>query len=307
MLITAVFFSRKLHTTTNAFVTSLAIADLLTAFFLIWFAVGVLGPNGWPLPQSYDWICDVTGFVICASRMTALYILGTIAVNRLILITKPYLYKWMFKSWRLGILIAIPWVIPFGSLAGLVLNGVGSYGYDDTDISCSAVSNHNMSDILTICVVAIGFPLPLLVILVSYTWIYVHLKKHFRKQKRVLHISSPCANGNSLDAADAQLYGMIDAENASDVEADETIDTPLMEGQPHYGSTAKPASNPTKKEKYLWKQIKITKSLLLIVCSIYICFLPYAVFLLRKDKHVVFYTRMITFSNCAINFCNPCL
>ena len=303
MLITAMLFSRKLHTMTNAFVTSLAVADLMTAFFLIWFAVGVFGPDGWPLPQAY-WICDVTGFVIFASRMTALYTLGTIAVNRLISVTKPYLYKWIFKSWRLGILIAIPWVIPFGSVAGLVLNGVGTFGYDDTKKSCCIVSYHDKSDILTFCIVVIGFPLPLLVVLVSYIWIYIYLKKHFRKKKRVLHISSPYADGNSLDEAnafDTEAYERIDTANAPGAQADERIDAPLIEGQLHYGSTAN-RHLIERRKKISMDQIKITKNLLLIVCSIYICFLPYAVFLLKKNRHVIFYTRMITFSNCAINF-----
>ena len=191
MLITAVMFSRKLHTSTNAFVTSLAVADLMTAFFLIWFAVGILGPDGWPLPQAY-WICELTGFVIYACRGTSLYTLGTIAVNRLILITKSHMYERIFKSWKLGVLIAVPWVISWGSFSLLLLNGIGGFGYDNTDISCSVVGYYDKSDILTICLVTIGFPLPLLVVLFSYTWIYIYLKKHFRTKKRILHISSPC-------------------------------------------------------------------------------------------------------------------
>ena len=284
MLITAVMFSRKLHTSTNAFVTSLAVADLMTAFFLIWFAVGVLGPDGWPIPQAY-WICELTGFVIYACRGTSLYTLGTIAVNRLILITKSHMYERIFKSWKLGVLIAVPWVISWGSFSLLLLNGIGGFGYDNTDISCSVVGYYDKSDILTICLVTIGFPLPLLVVLFSYTWIYIHLKKHFRTKKRILHISSPCTDSSSMDAANHDALA-----NA----------WPLKR-QPHHGSTPN-LHQIEQKKKISMEQIKITKNLFLIVCSIYICFLPYVISLLKKDRHIVFYTRVITLSNSAINF-----
>ena len=286
MLITAVLFSRKLHTSTNAFVTSLAVADLMTAFFLIWFAVGVLGPDGWPLPQAY-WMCELTGFIIYACRGTSLYTLGTIAMNRLILITKSHLYERIFKSWRLGVLIAVPWVISWGFISILLLSEVGAIGYDKTDISCSVVSYYDKSDVLNTCLITIFIPPPLLVVLFSYTWIYIHLKKHFRTKKRILHISSPYAtDGNSVDAP-----------NASDAQ----VCARKLERQLYHGSTPN-LHRIEQKKKISMEQVKITKNLFLVVCSIYICFLPYVIFILDKDSHTIFYTRMITLSNSAINF-----
>ena len=60
MIIIAVAFSRKLHTSTNVFVTSLAITDLLTCF-----AVG-LGSLVQFLPETHkavNKICQFVGFV----------------------------------------------------------------------------------------------------------------------------------------------------------------------------------------------------------------------------------------------------
>ena len=88
MIILAVSFSRKLQTATNAFVTNLAVADLLTSFILIWYTVGALGKGDWPIPQAY-WICEVTGFSIVASIGTSTHNLAIIALNRLIRIQNP--------------------------------------------------------------------------------------------------------------------------------------------------------------------------------------------------------------------------
>ena len=91
MIIAAVAFSRKLQTSTNAFVVSLSVADLLTSFFLIWFMVGLLGQYDWPLPRA-EWLCAVTGFVIFTCVGISSYNLAAIGMNRLILITKPLAY-----------------------------------------------------------------------------------------------------------------------------------------------------------------------------------------------------------------------
>ena len=51
MIILSVIISKKLRTSTNAFVVNLGVADLLTCLFLPWFAVALLGQNGWALPK----------------------------------------------------------------------------------------------------------------------------------------------------------------------------------------------------------------------------------------------------------------
>ena len=59
MIIVAVALCRKLQTSTNAFVTSLAVTDLITSFFTVWGGVSVLGKDEWPLPQA-PWLCRLS-------------------------------------------------------------------------------------------------------------------------------------------------------------------------------------------------------------------------------------------------------
>ena len=51
------------------------------------------------------------------------------------------------------------------------------------------------------------------------------------------------------------------------------------------------------------QQIKITKNLFTVVCGFLLCFLPYFILIFVKNsEHILFYTKVISFANCAINF-----
>ena len=196
MIIAAVAFSRKLQTSTNAFVTSLSVADLLTSFFLIWYIVGLLGQNDWPLPRA-EWLCGVTGFVIFTCTGASIYNLAAIGLNRLILITKPWAYQGIFTSWKLGLWVALPWFIPSSIITIYVLTGKGAFGFDKSDLSCGDLDLHKNADEFNLAQTLVALPFPLTAIVVSYAWIYVYLKKHFRKQKQNLTVSANTANDRS--------------------------------------------------------------------------------------------------------------
>lgn len=183
MIIAAVAFSRKLQTPTNVFVISLSVVDLLTSFSLIWYGVSLLGKDGWPIPGAY-WICEFTGFVILSCLGTTVLNLAAISVNRLVLITKPSLFKKIFTSWKLFVLVTIPWIVPSVTIVALLATGNGAFGYDETDQACLAVDTHEKTRILINVYLAVVFPLPFVIILASYLSIYVFLKKHFRERMR---------------------------------------------------------------------------------------------------------------------------
>ena len=186
MILLAVAFSRKLQTSTNAFVTSLSIADLLTSFFLLFYTIGVFGRNGWPIPQA-QWLCAVAAFMNYICRGTSLYTMAAIAINRLLLITNPSLYQKIFVSWKLVIFLITPWVVIGSSISVMTISGFSVFGYDEGDLACAIDDTVNMnSDMVSLIVTLIAFPIPLLVTTISYTWIYVYLKKHYRAKKRNL-------------------------------------------------------------------------------------------------------------------------
>ena len=317
MIIAAVAFSRKLQTSTNAFVTSLSVADLLTSLFLIWYTVGLLGQNRWPLPRA-EWLCAVAGFVIYNCTAASLYHLAAIGMNRLILITKPYAYRRIFTSWKLFLLVALTWLIPCSTITILVLTGIGVFGYDESDLSCSDLDLHKHGELFNFAQTMIGLPIPLVAIVVSYLWIYVYLKKHFRKQKANLAVSV----GKSSEAI------QISVENtATSTELTMTSEESIMSKSCHntdepcsvtpYKATSegvtKPGSNmmdekqvvpsTTKRETISRQQVEITKNLFLVVCAFFACFVPY--FILNPvlgSSHAHYYVRMLPVANSAINF-----
>ena len=127
MIIIAVAFSRKLQTSTNVFVTSLAVTDLLTCLVV---GLGHVAVPLLPLTDRLNKICQFVAFVAYSFIGTSLYTLGAIGINRLMLITKPILCRRVVISWKLGMFVAILWIIPNGSLMIALVNGVGAFGID---------------------------------------------------------------------------------------------------------------------------------------------------------------------------------
>ena len=79
LVILAVLFSQKLHSVTNTFVVSLAVADLLVSLSLPWNAVALLAKDGWPLP---DFFCSLAAGVLVVCVGCSVYTLASIAITR---------------------------------------------------------------------------------------------------------------------------------------------------------------------------------------------------------------------------------
>ena len=319
MIIAAVAFSHKLHTSTNAFVVSLSVADLLTSFFLIWYMVGLLGQCDWPLPRA-EWLCAVTGFVIFTCTATSTYNLAAIGMNRLVLITKPWTYQRIFTSWKLGLLVALPWFIPGLIMTLFVLTGKGAFGFDKSDLSCGDLDLHKNADEFNLAQTLVALPIPLTAIVVSYAWIYVYLKKHFRKQKENLTVSANTANDrseviqisymNSETSVCQNATSKDGTINTSCDSADETfqsvsvstISETQLNGQnkASTGDVTKPQANHKtsvtpairKRKTISRQQIEITKNLFIVVCAFFACFFPYFVLNpILGSSHAIYYIR----------------
>ena len=291
MIILAVAFSRKLQTTTNTFVTSLAFSDLLSSIVLMFYMIGTLGRNGWPLPNAY-WICQGTAFLIYATVGTSIYTMASIALNRLVIITKPHIYKKLFRSWKLALFIVLPWIVPSFGIMICARSGIGDFGYDPGDLACTANAPCNTLAIsLGLFITLIGFPLPLAVIVISYIWIYVYLKKHFEKQKHnYTHTSTQIKGSDSIPAVSPSVKtGFNRPHNSTD----------QLTGQDFSHQVVAVSQ----KKHISQQQIKITKNLFMVVCAFLLCFLPYFIpALIKNPEHILFYAKVITFANSAINF-----
>ena len=298
MIILAVAFSRKLQTSTNALVTSLGITDFITAIFLIFYTVGVLGKNRWPIPPAY-WLCELTAIMTYACTGTSLYTLGAIGVNRMVLIVKPRLYPRMFTSWKLILWVAIPWLIPGLATVIAITTGLGKFGYDPPDYACAAVHTEE-NDFSLSLYLGLLVTIPCFMIIISYSWIYIHLRKHFQSRRRSLLASSRHLRPSQSSQTDTSV-----TENAHDNPAvDVAHDLQLQQVQ-----SKSPVTEDRVTQKKLTeerrKEVEITKNLFIVVCSFFVCFLPYIILGLFENHtvyHALFYTRIVTLSNCAINF-----
>ena len=284
MIILAVAFSRKLQTSTNVFVTSLAVTDLLTCFAL---GLGHITLASLPLGERLNRICQFVAFVAFASMGTSLYTLGAIGINRLVLISKPNLSKKIFTPCKLGIFVALVWIIPGGIILIALLNEVGKLGVDPIDHTCGNLKTHERAADLDLLLFVVGLPIPFVAIIVSYSWIYIYIKKHFKTQKQHLvnlRTTSPVSPESSIPLSPSQESMQCSGTS----EAEITI------------------ANPRLKE-ISRQQIQITKNLSLVVFAFFICFIPLGFALLVGKpsptvKVIVEFLELLGFANSATNF-----
>ena len=281
MIIIAVALSRKLQTSTNVFVTSLAATDLLTSFFWIWFALSILGQNGWIIPQAF-WLCQLTAFVLIASTGTSLYTLGAIAINRLLLIVKPKVHKKVFTHKKMYLYVISLWVVPVVILATFLITDTGAVGYDISRSSCSDLDDHEKSKIFNVSQILAGFPLSFSAIMISYIWIYIHLKKHFNNQ---VNPESQSTSGADTSNRNPNTQQNLMAERAEVF-------------------TVRPSDE--RRKRISRQQVEITKNLFWVICAFFACFLPFYITVSQPHNplilHLGFYTQLGPEMNSAINF-----
>ena len=175
LVILSVVLSRKLRSPTNVFVVNLSVADLLTCLAIPWNVVALLSFDGWPIA---DWVCSVAAVVLYVPTSCSVLTLASIGINRLILITKPvHVYQTIFATKVLCVWITMLWIWPFLLTAVPPLVGFGELGYNERFHSCSSVSSNEHSDQYDMIVAMAIYPIPLITILISYVWIFAHVRK----------------------------------------------------------------------------------------------------------------------------------
>ena len=243
-IILAVAFSRKLHTPPNAFITSLAVADLTFCFFLIgwslWYVVGAQIPE-------FAWLCAIIGCMMYSCVGVTLFTLTAIAVNRLVCITENDLYKKIFTSWKLCIMVATPWILSFGGTLTVKLINLDNLDLKvyENKKACTDLDTLGNVNKLLLAVFLTGFIIPSLTIFVCYIRIYLYLRSHFQRLKQYIPLPTRA--------------------NAATVE-----------------SPTPPATSVSSDQQKL--QIKITKNLFIVVCAFFIAYTPYFLNILLVEQ-----------------------
>ncbi|KAJ8041570.1 Rhodopsin, GQ-coupled [Holothuria leucospilota] len=240
----AVALSKRLQTVANIFVINLAIADILTCSLLIGYYVS----NWIEYFQGLDIFCIIIVALTQACVGCSIYTLASISVNRYVIITRSIRFYQLTFQPR----VVAPWIISIWSVSIAVsifpplACGIGELGYDWDSSQCNPKSSHPKAMVYEIILTVFYFPVPLVVTIVCYTFVYLHLRLHNKRMKH--HIYHDGLNMTSTSTSNDE-------------------DRPVTK-----------VSRPSSGLKTISRrQIQITKNLFIIFCAFLLCMMPHAI------------------------------
>ncbi|XP_038067647.1 protein trapped in endoderm-1-like [Patiria miniata] len=279
LVIWSVVLSKKLRTVTNAFVVNLSLADFWTSLSYPWQAVAILSHGSWPLATEIP--CYITAVQFYTGLGASHYSLAAIAFNRFMLVTKkPAIYSRWYSPRKVSAMIAATWVIPSIVFFLPPILGIGDFGYDPQDNTCSDKDGHPRGQEYNLAQSLGLFPVPMLIIISSYTALYIHLKRHFRKQKR----------GRTEQKSPAQDDKTVGKSTVYFSVSTESLSTPT-------NGVAK-----CNRRAISRRQLAITKNLFMVFCIFFLLLSPYYISLaVRSSSKFALYGATITILNSWVN------
>ncbi|KAM9311532.1 melatonin receptor type 1A-like [Gastrophryne carolinensis] len=179
LVITSVFRNKKLRRAGNAFVVSLAVADLLVACYPYPLVLLAIFNRGWRMGHIH---CQLSGFFMGLSVISSVFNITGIAVNRYCYICHRSCYSRLFSNASTIFYVGLVWML---ALAAILPNlFVGSLRYDPRVFSCTF--SQSVSSLYTVAIVIFHFFLPIGVVSFCYLriWITVLTVRHRVKPAR---------------------------------------------------------------------------------------------------------------------------
>ncbi|NWX58634.1 MTR1B protein, partial [Promerops cafer] len=176
LVILSVFKNRKLRNSGNAFVVSLALADLVVALYPYPLVLLAIFHNGWTLGETH---CKASGFVMGLSVIGSIFNITAIAINRYCYICHSFAYDKVYSCWNTMLYVSLVWILTV--IATVPNFFVGSLKYDPRIYSCTFVQT--ASSYYTIAVVVIHFIVPITIVSFCYLRIWVLVLQVRRRVK----------------------------------------------------------------------------------------------------------------------------
>ncbi|XP_071490379.1 melatonin receptor type 1B-B-like [Diadema antillarum] len=282
IVVLAVIIFPKLRTTTNVYIASLAVGDVLMCLTIPWIIVGLLVRDGWPFsPES----CVLVAVMRFTCSGGSVWHLATIGFNRMILITtSSATYRKVFSRVNTILILILTWMIPFSVIIVPFAVGATRLGYDDGPHMCSDLEdNDDGTENLTHSYLAATFLtcLPLGIVLMVYLRIFVCIRNHAKQQKS-WGASKPQAKGGATTgstsaAKDAPPAGKEQGTGGDLNEAGTSSNTANATSQKSAtGGTNKSRSETSKLEN------RITKNMFYVVLGFLVCVIPYGIVVLSN-------------------------
>ncbi|XP_016937285.1 protein trapped in endoderm-1 isoform X1 [Drosophila suzukii] len=180
---------------TTAFVISLSISDLLFCSFSLPLTAVRYFQESWTFGTT---LCKIFPVIFYGNVAVSLLSMVGITLNRYILIACHSRYSQIYKPKFITLQLLFVWAVSFLLLLPPILGIWGEMGLDEATFSCTILKKEGRSIKKTLFV--IGFLLPCLVIIVSYTCIYItvlHQKKKIRNHDNFQIGASAAGKGSS--------------------------------------------------------------------------------------------------------------
>ncbi|XP_048885802.1 melatonin receptor type 1A-like [Brienomyrus brachyistius] len=166
LVILSVLRNKKLRKAGNAFVVSLAVADLVVAIYPYPLVLSAIFHNGWIAGYIH---CQISGFLMGLSVISSIFNITGIAVNRYCYICHSLKYDKLFSNKNTACYVVLVWVLT--TLAIIPNWFVESLRYDPRVYSCTFAQS--VSSLYTITVVVVHFILPISIVTYCYLRIWV--------------------------------------------------------------------------------------------------------------------------------------
>uniref|UniRef100_F6T556 Melatonin receptor type 1A n=1 Tax=Ornithorhynchus anatinus TaxID=9258 RepID=F6T556_ORNAN len=165
LVIVSVARNKKLRNAGNAFVVSLAVADLVVAVYPYPLVLRAILQRGWSLGPVH---CQVSGFFMGLSVVGSVFNITAIALNRYCSVCHGPRYLRLFSARHTLGYVALVWLLALLAVVPNVL--VGSLRYDPRIFSCTFTQS--VSAAYTVAVVCFHFLLPMAVVAFCYLRIW---------------------------------------------------------------------------------------------------------------------------------------
>ncbi|KAL0973726.1 hypothetical protein UPYG_G00210140 [Umbra pygmaea] len=166
LVILSVFRNRKLRKAGNAFVVSLALADLVVAIYPYPLVLTAIFHDGWIAGYIH---CQISGFLMGLSVIGSIFNITGIAVNRYCYICHNLKYDKVFSNRNTMCYVSLVWTL---TVLAIVPNWfVESLQYDPRVYSCTFAQS--VSSLYTITVVVVHFILPISIVTYCYLQIWI--------------------------------------------------------------------------------------------------------------------------------------
>lgn len=190
----AILLNQRLRKTTNYFIFSLAISDLMTASFSMPFDVqAVLQPFGW---NNGEFACNFWAFIYLIAAPTSILNLMAVSMDRYQAISSPLRYYDKMRPRRALAIIATIWMY------SLTFTVVGLVGWPFYEHSVnSGMCFFNIHPYYSVASSAVNFISPTVVMCVIYFKVYQIASAHAHRitKQEVSSSVASCSNEDSVN------------------------------------------------------------------------------------------------------------